>query len=132
MPSNDYIQTQSNMIKAKSFRSTSNRENSSQLQKMNTLTTSNAEHLQTNNNAQYQKNALINIKKKKREPTLEQQKAGNPQYVTTYSKEIMDYLLNKESKSTFDNYFKNQTSITEKMREIVIDWLVDVSVKFKL
>lgn len=135
MPSNDNIQNKSEMLKARSFRSTSNRENSTQIQK---IIPTNAANLNTQDppstsiNPQYGKANLLNIKKKKKEQTLEQIKQGNPQYVTTYSKEIMDYLLNKEQKSSFENYFKNQTSITEKMREIVIDWLVDVSVKFKL
>merc|ERR1712048_975155 len=134
MPSNDNIQNKSEMLKARSFRSTSNRENSTQIQKIiptNGANLNTQENPSNSNNPQLGKANLLNIKKKKKEQTLEQIKQGNPQYVTTYSKEIMDCLLNKEQKSSFENYFKNQTSITEKMREIVIDWLVDVSVKFK-
>ena len=64
--------------------------------------------------------------------TLEQVKSNNPQYVTTYSREIMDFLMKKETASERPNYLDHQMDLTEKMREILIDWLVDVSVKFRL
>ena len=64
--------------------------------------------------------------------TLEEIKSNNPQYVTTYSKEIMEFLKKKEAASERPNYLENQSDLTEKMREILIDWLVDVSVKFRL
>lgn len=31
-----------------------------------------------------------------------------------------------------ENYFNRQRNVNERMREVLIDWLVDVSVKFRL
>lgn len=58
---------------------------------------------------------------------------NNPQYVAPYVKEIMQYLRATEEKYLpKSTYMKNQTDINEKMRAILIDWLVDVHLKFKL
>jgi G2/mitotic-specific cyclin-B, other len=58
---------------------------------------------------------------------------NNPQYVAPYVKEIMNYLRSTEEKYLPKaTYMKNQTDINEKMRAILIDWLVDVHLKFKL
>lgn len=56
-----------------------------------------------------------------------------PQLVEEYIPEIFQHLKEIE----FDNlpqqgYMKNQTDINEKMRGILIDWLVEVHLKFKL
>jgi hypothetical protein len=57
----------------------------------------------------------------------------NPQLVEEYIEEIFDYVKSVE----FDHlpnpmYMKLQTDINEKMRSILIDWLVEVHLKFKL
>ena len=44
----------------------------------------------------------------------------------------MEYLLEKEAFITRPNYFEHQIKLTGLTREILIDWLVDVSMKFKL
>jgi transcription initiation factor TFIIIB Brf1 subunit/transcription initiation factor TFIIB len=50
-----------------------------------------------------------------------------------YAQEIMDYLRNTESKHwPSQNYMARQDDINEKMRAILVDWLVDVHLKFKL
>jgi len=61
-------------------------------------------------------------------------KVNNPQYVVPYVKEIMAYLRETEGKYLpKEGYMqKTQTDINEKMRAILIDWLVDVHLKFKL
>lgn len=58
----------------------------------------------------------------------------NPQYVVPYVKEIFDYLLQEEDKYLPKSHYmiKVQNDINEKMRAILIDWLVDVHLKFKL
>ncbi|RNE99119.1 putative cyclin [Trypanosoma rangeli] len=54
-------------------------------------------------------------------------------YVPEYSTEIADYLLAAERGHCRDpSYMANQPEITEKMRMILVDWLVDVTIKFKL
>ncbi|KAH9599533.1 Cyclin [Trypanosoma melophagium] len=53
--------------------------------------------------------------------------------VPEYSAEIGDYFLVAERSHYRDpSYMSNQPEITERMRMILIDWLVDVVIKFKL
>lgn len=57
----------------------------------------------------------------------------NPQVVTHVAKEIFIYLRSNETLFLAKSgYMGNQNDINEKMRAILIDWLVDVNVKFKL
>lgn len=56
-----------------------------------------------------------------------------PQCVAQYVKDIYKHLRATEEKSAPKyGYLANQPDINEKMRSILIDWLVDVQVKFKL
>lgn len=59
---------------------------------------------------------------------------NNPQYVCEYVHEVMAYLRETEEKYAPKPgaMNKTQTDINEKMRAILIDWLVDVHLKFKL
>jgi cyclin B len=59
---------------------------------------------------------------------------NNPQYVCEYVNEVMAYLRETEEKYAPKPgaMNKTQTDINEKMRAILIDWLVDVHLKFKL
>jgi len=65
---------------------------------------------------------------------VDQEEQNNPQYVVSYAKEIYEYLLTQEEKyQPKADYMKEpQKDINEKMRGILIDWLVDVHLKFKL
>jgi hypothetical protein len=55
------------------------------------------------------------------------------QYVKEYQEEIFSYLTSLEKKININpNYIKEQKDITEKMREILIDWIINVHLKFKL
>ena len=58
----------------------------------------------------------------------------NPQIVEEYFDEIYKYLKSIENSDLLkENYMKNvQKDITEKMRKILVDWLIDVHSKFKL
>ena len=57
----------------------------------------------------------------------------NLQYVDEYQEEIIEYLLSLEEKKRINaNYMFNQRDINEKMRIILIDWLIEVHLKFKL
>jgi len=57
----------------------------------------------------------------------------NPQIVSEYIDEIYSHLKSTEDLfSPKFGYLKNQRDINEKMRGILIDWLVDVHLKFKL
>jgi hypothetical protein len=58
---------------------------------------------------------------------------SNPQLVEEYIDDIFDHV--KEIEFNFlpsPSYMKMQTDINEKMRAILIDWLVEVHLKFKL
>jgi hypothetical protein len=50
--------------------------------------------------------------------------------VKAYADSIFDYLRSKEKPIPF--YMENQHDISEKMRGILLDWLVDVHLKFQL
>lgn len=57
----------------------------------------------------------------------------NPQMVSVFVRHIFDYLREREDiYLPRDGYMTNQSDINEKMRAILIDWLVDVNVKFRL
>ena len=57
----------------------------------------------------------------------------NPQLCNEYSTEIFTYLRETEDKyRAKSTYLAQQQSINDKMRAILIDWLVDVHVKFQL
>lgn len=58
---------------------------------------------------------------------------GDPQTLCYYAREIFDFLYAGEMKHVAGyGYMKRQTDISEKMRAILVDWLVDVHLKFKL
>ncbi len=47
--------------------------------------------------------------------------------------EIFEFLKKAEHENNPGyGYMKNQTDITEKMRSILVDWLIEVHLKFKL
>jgi cyclin A len=60
----------------------------------------------------------------------------NPLLVPEYHQEIVRHLMLREQQSggaAIDpSYLTNQPEVTERMRSILVDWLVDVTLKFKL
>ncbi len=61
----------------------------------------------------------------------------DPQTCSEYAKNIFDWLLQTENKPNNNNYvnpayMRNQIDINERMRSILIDWLIEVHLKFKL
>jgi cyclin B len=57
----------------------------------------------------------------------------NPQLVAEFIDDIYEHIKSTESENLPKfGYMKNQTDINEKMRAILIDWLVEVHLKFKL
>ena len=55
------------------------------------------------------------------------------QYVKEYQEEIVEYLLSLEREKRINpKYMLEQKDINEKMRIILIDWLIEVHLKFKL
>lgn len=57
----------------------------------------------------------------------------NPQEVTPFQQSIFSYLQIKDSLSLVDpHYMNDQNDVNPKMRSILIDWLIDVHIKFKL
>lgn len=59
--------------------------------------------------------------------------SSDPLLLSYYSRDIFNYLHDIESKSSVKSgYLRFQHDINEKMRTILIDWLIDVHYKFKL
>jgi len=56
----------------------------------------------------------------------------DPQAVVEYVNEIYEHMMEKEKDSVDPNYMNNQSEINEKMRAILVDWLVEVHRMFKL
>jgi len=66
-------------------------------------------------------------------PHADRKNANEPACVTDYAAEIAEmYLVREKSMPRDPNYMSAQTEINEKMRTILVDWLVDVHLKFKL
>lgn len=63
---------------------------------------------------------------------LEQDRADlqNPQAVAEYARDIFRYLREREAVGRVGDYMEQQTDLTEKMRAILVDWLVEVHWKF--
>lgn len=75
--------------------------------------------------------AKINVNPTKY-PIIERDRT-NPQNVLEFYKNIREFLQQKECfYQTSPFYMDNQSDISDKMRSILIDWLVDVNLKFKL
>lgn len=64
---------------------------------------------------------------------VESTESRDPQSLPYYAREIFDFLYANEVKYLpVYGYMKRQSDITEKMRGILIDWLIEVHLKFKL
>ena len=64
---------------------------------------------------------------------IDQDDFENPQLCADYVKDIYRYLRHLEQKYHVDPmYMKNQPEINERMRLILIDWLIQVHLKFSL
>jgi len=59
---------------------------------------------------------------------------NNPQYASVYAKEIFQNLKAEENKyqAKFGYFAQIQNEINERMRAILVDWLVEIHIKFKL
>ena len=79
------------------------------------------------------KNSKIPIKKKEETKISLIKINKNPENVDEYFEEIIEEIKSKEENYLPDyNYMLNQTDINYKMRAILIDWLIDVHLKYKL
>ncbi|OMJ80824.1 hypothetical protein SteCoe_18825 [Stentor coeruleus] len=66
-------------------------------------------------------------------PQIPLQNSSDPQQLDYYSDDIYEYLLSIENYHVAKpGYMKNQADITEKMRSVLLDWLVEVHFRFKL
>lgn len=64
---------------------------------------------------------------------IDQDDYDNPQLCAEYVKDIYRYLLQMEKKFHVDaSFLKNQPEVNERMRCILIDWLIQVHLKFSL
>eukprot|EP01001_Neometanema_parovale_P006806 NODE_3149_length_1270_cov_158.392328_g2990_i0.p1 GENE.NODE_3149_length_1270_cov_158.392328_g2990_i0~~NODE_3149_length_1270_cov_158.392328_g2990_i0.p1 ORF type:complete len:308 (+),score=47.75 NODE_3149_length_1270_cov_158.392328_g2990_i0:63-986(+) len=67
-------------------------------------------------------------------PRIDDSHKHDPLYVVEYAKDIQEHFRNAEIKAQSNGSYLSsvQTDIDEKMRSILIDWMVDVHLKFKL
>lgn len=67
-------------------------------------------------------------------PHADRRYRGLPTYCTDMIGEISDMYYKKERSHPRSNTYltTKQTEVTEKMRSIVVDWLIDVAIKFRL
>ena len=64
---------------------------------------------------------------------IDERDSDDPLCVTDYVMEMYEHLRSKEnSTSVRPIYMENQPHINERMRSILVDWLVEVHLKFKL
>lgn len=65
--------------------------------------------------------------------SVDEADAENPQAAAEYMVDIMKNLMKAETgRVASHNYMSKQSDINAKMREILVDWLVEVHLKFKL
>lgn len=65
--------------------------------------------------------------------TLDKKEPHNPQHVPQFQANILSYLKLKDEQVSINPYYmSDQHDINPKMRSILVDWLVDVHIKFKL
>ncbi len=64
---------------------------------------------------------------------VDQAEAKDPQTCAEYAVEIFKYLRENEDETLPRyGYLENQQDINERMRSILVDWLIEVHLKFKL
>merc|ERR1711887_211507 len=63
---------------------------------------------------------------------IDAEDASNPQLCTEYAQDIYAYLGQLEKRGAVRSDFLSGCPITEKMRAVLIDWLVEVQMQFKL
>jgi len=63
---------------------------------------------------------------------IDQNDYDDPQAVVEYVNDIYQYLMQKEKDRVDPGYLATQVDINEKMRGILVDWLVEVHRMFKL
>ena len=64
-------------------------------------------------------------------PEFDRKRSDNPRYMSEYMKDIMENLYNAEKRVIRRAYIESQPELTEKMRTILVDWLIEVHMKFK-
>ena len=64
-------------------------------------------------------------------PQADKRRHADPQYAAEYMKDIMSSLRHAEEQLSRDPYLSHQPELSEKMRTILVDWLVEVHLKFK-
>jgi len=63
---------------------------------------------------------------------IDEKDYGDPQSVAEYVTDIYNYLMEKEKDAVDPYYLNNQLEVNEKMRAVLIDWLIEVHRMFKL
>jgi len=58
---------------------------------------------------------------------------GDPMFCSVYVQEIYDYLREKEVMDAIDcNYMSRQDNVSARMRTVLVDWMVEVQLKFRM
>lgn len=64
-------------------------------------------------------------------PQADKRHRDDPHFVSEYIKDIMEGLHRAEQRLSREPYMATQAELSEKMRMILVDWLVEVHLKFK-
>ncbi|CAD8142713.1 unnamed protein product [Paramecium octaurelia] len=80
------------------------------------------------------KQLLIDEQNKQFIENIDMVYSSKPQYCSVYAYDIQEYLKSIELSYQFSvqQYFHHQPQITQKMRSILIEWIIDVTAKFRL
>ena len=108
--------------------------------KKNEIIDNNKKNINEKNNNKKEEDVLMQIESEVKDIKLENDlnkiiipKNTNPQNVDEYFNDICEELSKNEDKYLADpKYMSNQSDINHRMRAILIDWLIDVHLKYRL
>ncbi|XP_010144029.1 PREDICTED: G2/mitotic-specific cyclin-B3 [Buceros rhinoceros silvestris] len=63
---------------------------------------------------------------------IDKEQLGDPYANAEYAKEIFEYMRGREEKFLLPDYMEKQPDISEDMRAILVDWMVEVQENFEL
>ena len=77
-------------------------------------------------------NPNVSIKIQKPRFAREEEGQDLKESLTDYFDEGISFMLAREAESELSSPMERQTSVTEGMRTILLDWIVDIHLKFKM
>jgi cyclin B len=112
-------------IKTRSTTKDTNKQNDDESNDNNANATTSAKIDTYNPNTSYQYSAPAD--------DIDARDAHDPLCVASYAQDMYEHFRHKELETSVrSDYMKNQTFVNERIRSILVDWLVDQHLKFKL